>query len=107
MDNLYSKLNPARPEVLNKLVEKGKTIDKENILKIYGDDVKKDGEGWDNQRGDGKGNSFGDNGVNGGKRERGENGKGDFGEKGERKYNITDNHFNQGGKGQGNNEDDS
>lgn len=38
--HIYNKASSARPEILNKLVEKGKRIDPESIIKIYGDDAK-------------------------------------------------------------------
>lgn len=44
VENVYNKASSARPEMLNKLVEKGKQVDPEAILKIYGDDKKTFGE---------------------------------------------------------------
>jgi hypothetical protein len=40
VENVYSKASNTRPEMLNKLVEKGKQIDPEAVLKIYGDENK-------------------------------------------------------------------
>lgn len=40
VEHIYNKASSARPEILNKLVEKGKRIDPDSIIKIYGDDAK-------------------------------------------------------------------
>ncbi len=44
VENLYNKASNTRPEMLNKLVEKGKQIDSEAaVLQIYGDETKDSG----------------------------------------------------------------
>lgn len=57
VENVYNKSSTSRPEMLNKLVEKGKQVDPEAVLKIYGDDKKAFGETGRIGQGGGRGGS--------------------------------------------------
>ncbi len=51
IQNVYNKSSTTKAEILNKLVEKGKHIDQDSIIRIYGDDNKIGGPNYrDNSR---------------------------------------------------------
>jgi hypothetical protein len=88
--HIYNKSSNTKAEILNKLVEKGKQIDQDSIIRIYGDDNRIGGINYGEKNGGGGGHNLGD--KIGGQNYRDNSRMGD--EEGSKKYNITDNNFN-------------